>query len=49
MSVPVVLTTVSTVQLHVLIQLDRTTAPASKVTLETVKHPVRQTASLVKY
>ena len=44
-----VLTTVSAVQLHVLIQLDRTTAPASKVTMETVKHPVHQMASVVKY
>ena len=46
-----VLTTVSAVQLHVLIQLDRTTAPASKVTMETVKHPVHhgQRASVVKY
>ena len=41
-----VLTTVSAVQLPAIKQLDRTTATASKVTMETVKHPVRQTASV---
>ena len=44
-----VLTIVSAVQLHVQIQLDRTTARANQVTLETVKNPVRQTVSVVKY
>ena len=49
MSASAVLTNVSAVQPHVQIQLDRTTAPAIQVTTETVRHPVRKTASFVKY